>query len=432
MLRFAPSPTGDMHIGSLRIALFNFLLAKQRGEPLVVRMEDTDTARNIEGKDQEILEILNLFGIEYADVLYQSNNLRYHRAMAIQLLHEKKAFNCFCTPAELDRKRELAAAAKKPFRYDEACTHLSAEETIDNENPFTVRLRKPEHPVDVSDIIKGDMSFAPDDIDSFVILCAQKYPTHDFACAVDDMISDISLVIRGEGHMNDTPRQMAVRDALGYDKKIAYAHLPVILNDEGKKMSSRDDAWSVRRLLEEGFLPEAIANYLILIGNNAPAEIFSVSEALEWFDLAAISKSPARFDMDKLKSVNREHLRRLDAKELSRYVGFADSDVGELAKVYLEEAGTLKELRGKIEPIFAEKVIPEEFSEGAKTLRSAILSAPFFENFDDFRAHLMKESGLEEKQFFRLMSLLLTGEEQGPHVADIYPYLKNFLGEIIK
>ena len=432
MLRFAPSPTGDMHIGNLRVALFNYIVAKQRGEELLVRIEDTDKERNIEGKDKEILDILGLFGIEYTNVIHQSEHLRYHRMMAIQLLQEKHAFNCFCTPAELEHKREVAKKAHKPFRYDDACTHLPHEMVIDNENPFTIRLRRPEKAVVVNDLIKGEISFAPEDIDSFIIMRAEKYPTYNFACAVDDMLGDISLVIRGEDHMSNTPKQIAVRDALGYEKKMEYAHLPIILNDEGKKMSKRDDASSVKWLLKEGYLPSAIANYLIHLGNKTPQEIFTLEESLAWFDLSSISKAPARFDMDKLKFINGQHLRMLDAKELSRYVGFADEAIGEVAKIYLEEARTLKELRPKIEAIFAEKSIPEEFTEQAEILRKVILDAPYFENFDDFKTHLMQESGLKGKNFFKPLRLLLSGAEHGPEVADLYVYLKDFLGEIVK
>ena len=432
MLRFAPSPTGDMQIGSLRVALFNALLSKQRNEPLLVRIEDSDTENNIEGKDTEILEILALFGIEYSEVIHQSSHLRYHRAMAIQLLHNKKAFNCFCTPGELERKRELAKEKNHPFRYDDTCRHLLPEETIDNENPFTIRLVRPDATITVNDLIHGEISFAPDDVDSFIIMNAEKFPSNSFASAVDDMLSDISLVVRGEGHMGDTPKEIAIREALGYDKKIEYAHLPLILSEEGKKMCRRDNASNVKWLLEEGFLPEAIGNYLILIGNKTPEEIFTIADAVSWFDLKNISKEPARFDLEKLKSINREHLKRLDAKELSRYVGFADEDIGQVARIFLEEVATLKELRAKIAPIFAPKAIPEAFAEAAATMRDVIKAAPYFETFDAFKAHIMSESGLEGENFSKPLRLLLTGAEDGPEVADLYPYLKNFIGEIVK
>jgi len=423
MLRFAPSPTGDMQIGNLRVALFNALLSRQRNEPLVVRIEDTDTERNVEGKDKEILEILALFGIAYSELIYQSSHLRFHRAMAIQLLQDKKAFNCFCTPGELDRKRELAKNGETPFRYDDTCSHLTPEETIDNENPFTIRLRRPQAAIAVNDLIQGERTFSPEEIDSFIIMGAEKFPTYNFACAVDDMLSDVSLVIRGEEHMSDTPRQIAVRDALGYDKKIEYAHLPAILDG---------DATSVKWLLEEGFLPEAIGNYLILAGNKTPTEIFTIAEAVEWFDLSSISGTPVRFDLDTLRAINREHLKRLDPKELSRYVGFADEDIGRLACIYLEEAATLKELRAKVTPIFKPKTVPAEFAQAAETVRGVIAAAPFFEAFEPFKAHVTEHSGLQDANVIRVLRILMTGAEHGPELADLYPYLKNYLGEIIK
>lgn len=432
MLRFAPSPTGDMHIGNLRVALFNSLLSRQRKEPLLIRIEDTDTERNIEGKDKEILQILGLFGIEYSDVIYQSNNLRFHRAMAIQLLQDKKAFNCFCTPEELDKKRELAKVQKKPFRYDDTCTHLPPEATIDNENPFTVRLKRPEAPVTVEDVIKGSATFDPSDIDSFIILRAEKYPTYNFACAIDDMLADISLVIRGEDHFSNTPKQIAIRDALGYDKKIEYAHLPIILNDEGKKMSKRDNASSVKWMLEEGFLPEAIANYLVLIGNKTPVEVFTMAEAVEWFDLKNISRAPAKFSIEKLRFINREHLRGMDEKELSRYVGFADASIGRLAKLYLEEASTTRELKEKVGAVFAEKTVPEEFRQSADTIRAAIKAAPYFETFDELKQHIVDTTGVKGKQLFKSLRILLTGAEHGPELADVYAQIKSYLGEIVK
>ncbi|QOY53293.1 glutamate--tRNA ligase [Candidatus Sulfurimonas baltica] len=432
MLRFAPSPTGDMHIGNLRVAIFNYIVSKQRNEELIVRIEDTDKERNIEGKDKEILDVLALFGIEYSQVLYQSENARFHTAMALQLIHNKKAFSCFCSSEWLDKKRNEAKEDKNPYRYDDACRNLPDELVIDNMNPFTIRIKKPDETIVIKDYIKGSVSFEPKDVDSFIIMRQDKTPTYNFACAVDDMLSDISLVIRGEDHMSNTPKQALIRNSLGYEKEIEYAHLPIILNDSGKKMSKRDDASSVKWLLEEGYLPDAIANYLILIGNKPPKEIFDIKEAIDWFDLEKISKSPARFDIDMLKHINREHLKNLDAKELSRYVGFADNEIGELARVYLEEAGTTKELRSKIEPIFADKIIPEEFSASAKIMIETIKSAPYFEEYNDFKNHIMKESGLKGKDFFKPLRFILTGAGNGPDVAEIYKYLKNYIGEIVK
>ena len=427
MLRFAPSTTGDMHVGNLRVALFNYIVSKQRQEDLVIRMEETNKAENIEGKDNEIQDILGLFGIEYVNVLHQSENLRYHRMMAIQLLQDKKAFNCFCTPAELQKKRDLAKKANQPVHYDDTCAHLSPEMTIDNENPFTIRLQRPEASIVVHDLIKGDFTYTPDEVDAFVIMKAEKVPTYNFACAVDDMLSDISLVIRSEAYLNDTPKQTALRNALGYNKSMEYAHLPLLLNSEGE-----EETLSVKWLLEEGFLPSAITNYLISIGNTTPQETFTLKEAIEWFSLSDISASPQTFDLEVLKEINRAHLRNLEDKELSRYVGFADVSIGKVAKIYLEEAATLKELRPKIEAIFASKEIPSDFSKEAETLRKIIMNAPYFETFDDFKAHLAQESGLQGDALEIPLALLLTGSQETPNLAELYVHLKDFLGEIVK
>ena len=432
MLRFAPTPTGDMNIGDLRVALANYIVAKQRSEELVVRMQESEKEPAVEGKDKEFLDILGLFGVDYANVIYQSENLRYHRMMAIQLLHDKKAFSCFCTPAELEVKRALAKKANKPFVYDDTCSHLRADMVIDNENPFTIRLQRPAAPVVINDLVQGTLSFSPDAIDAFVIMRAEKLPTDNFACAVDDMISDISLVIRSEEHLNDTPKQIAVRNALGYDKEMEYAHLPLILNTSGEKMNRADEGFSVKWLLEEGFLPSAITNYLLGLSNETAKEIFTLEEAVAWFDLSSISRTPARFDIEKLKAINTRHLLALDDKELSRYVGFADEAMGKAAKIYLEEACTLKELRPKIEAIFALKVIPESLAKETEVLRNVIIAAPHIETFEDFKSHLMQESALEGETLDKTLALLLTGSENEPKLDALYVHLKDFLGEIVK
>ncbi len=407
MLRFAPSPTHDMHIGDLRIAIFNYIVSKQKNEDFIVRIEDTDKDKNIEDKDKEILDLLGLFGIEYSQVIYQSENVRFHTAMALQLMHEKKAFSCFCSPDWIENKRKEAKDKKIPYRYDDACRNLPDELVIDNTSPFIIRIKGTDEA----------------DVDSFMIMNQDKIPTYNFACAVDDMLSDISTVIRDENHLSNTSKQEHIRNSLQYDKKIEYVHLASILNDND---------FTIKGLLEDGFLPEAIVNYLILITNNTPKEIFTMSEALEWFDLEKISKTPASFDIKMLRDINKKHLLNLDAKELSRYVGFADEEIGKLAAVYLEEVGTTKELKSKISSIFAPKEIPEEFSEASKTIAEIIKNAPYFEEYDDFKKHVIKESGLEGENFLKPVHYLLTGAENGPDIAKIYKYIKNYIGEIVK
>ena len=431
MFRFAPSPTGDMHIGNLRVALFNYICAKQHNEKFIIRIEDTDRERNIEGKDQEILQMLNVFGIKYDEVYYQSHNLKFHQQIATKLLVDKLAFSCFCSEDLINKKREAAFAKKEPYRYDGTCEFLSDEEVLNNENPFVIRIKKPKSNIEFTDLIKGKMSFDPHSIDSFVLLRADKYPTYNFACSVDDMLHNIGFIIRGEDHISNTPKQILIRKYLGYDKEIKYAHLPIILNEEGKKMSKRQSASSVKWLLKEGFLSQAITNYLILLGNKTPSEIFDLESTFAWFDIKKLSKSPAKFDLSKLKQINREHIRKTNPKELAKLIGYSSDDIGELAKLYTEEASTLKEIKTKIDTIFAKKEVPSEFEDNFIKLRQITKEAPNLATFDEFKNFLMKQSKLKGKNFFKPLRFLLTGAEHGPNLSDIYPYIKNHIKELI-
>ena len=433
MLRFAPSPTGDMHIGNLRVAIFNYIVSKQLKEDLIIRIEDTDKERNIEGKDKEILEILNLFSIEYKTVFYQSDNLKYHQKMALQLMTQKKAFACFCSDEKLEELREESIKKGIPFRYDGFCENLSDEAVLNANAPFTVRLKKPDHNIKFTDLLKGDFDYAPFDIDSFIILRQDKTPTYNYACSVDDMLMDISIVIRGEDHVSNTPKQIHIRDSLGYTKEIKYVHLPIILNAQtGKKMSKRDDASSVKWLIEQGFLPSAIANYLVLMGNKTPSEIFTLEEAIEWFKIENISKSSAKFDIDKLRFINRKHIENLDDMRLSKILGFADSDIGKLGKLFLEEASTIKEIKEKIEPIFASKTTLEGFENEFKAIKECLQKASYFDNYEDLKNYIVNETSLKGKNLFKPLRYILTGVENGPNLSDIYPLIKNYLGDIIK
>ena len=433
MLRFAPSPTGDMHIGNLRVAIFNYIVSKQLNEGLIIRIEDTDKARNIEGKDKEILEILNLFSIDYVSVFYQSDNLKYHQKMALQLMTQKKAFACFCSDTKLEELKEESIKKGIPFRYDGFCETLSNETVLNTNAPFTVRLKKPDHNIKFTDVLKGDFDYAPFDVDSFIILRQDKTPTYNYACSVDDMLMDISMVIRGEDHVSNTPKQIHIRESLGYTKEIKYVHLPIILNAQtGKKMSKRDDASSVKWLIEQGFLPSAIANYLVLIGNKTPTEIFTLEEAIKWFKIENVSKSGAKFDIDKLRFINRKHIEMLDEMRLSKILGFADENIGKLAKLYLEEASTIKEIKAKLDDIFSVKTTLEGFEEESKKVKEVLQKTSYFESYDDLKNHVTENTALKGKNLFKPLRYILTGVENGPNLADIYPFIKNYIGEIVR
>ncbi|WP_298788924.1 glutamate--tRNA ligase [uncultured Campylobacter sp.] len=434
MYRFAPSPTGDMHIGNLRAAIFNYICSLQDQSGFILRIEDTDTARNIEGKDQEIIEILKRFGIKWQSLYYQSKNLKFHQQFAAKLLAEKKAFCCFCSEEELEAKKQAAKDAGEAYRYDGHCEHLSDEEVLNCEKPFTIRLKKPDHALEFTDAIKGRITFEPQNIDSFVIMRADKTPTYNFACACDDMMQGVSFVIRGEDHVSNTPKQNWIRESLGYDGEIKYAHLPIILNSEGKKMSKREASSSVKWLLQSGYLPEAIANYLILLGNKTPREVFSMDEAVEFFDIAKISKSPAKFDEDKLAFINREHIKRASEQRLAELFEL-EPKFAPLIKFYTQEASLIPQIKEKITAIYGAKDIPQEWATQAQALREAILnllsSNGASAEFNDFKTALSQATNLKGKSLFMPLRFLLTGAPHGPELSELYPLIRADLKEIV-
>jgi glutamyl-tRNA synthetase len=351
--------------------------------------------------------------------------------MAEKLLNENKAFYCFCSEDELAIEREKAKIEKRPYRYSGKCESLprvKIKELLEKKKPFVIRIKKPNEDIKFNDLIKGEFEFSPFEIDSFVILRSDLTPTYNFACAIDDMLYDISLVIRGEDHLSNTPKQIHIRKSLGYDKEIEYAHLPIILNEDGKKLSKRENHASVKWLLEEGFLPEAIVNYLILLGNSFEKEVFTLNEAIEFFDLNKISKSPAKFDIEKLKFLNKEHLKRIE--DVASLVN-AHKDFNQLLKIFRDESATVKEIKEKFEDIF-KKAKDDEFKNEREILKKEILENPLEESYDDFKKRVMKNTGLKGKKLFMPLRELLINQKHGAEIKDLYTAMRPYLKEIIK
>ncbi len=432
MFRFALSSTDDMHIDSLRVALFNYICAAQKNDRFIVRIEELQRTKNTEEKDKEILTLLDTFGIKYKEVYYQNNNFKYHLQFASTLLDEKKAFMCFCTEKELKAKREAAKREKKIYKYDGKCENLGSEYILNSTKPFTIRIKKPKQSISFNDAISGDLIFEGESIDSFIIMGIDKYPTYDFACAIDDMLQGITYIIRGEDHLLDTPKQEYIRKSLGYNEKITYAHLPVILNEFGNKMGKKDDENSVQWLLDQGYMPEAIINYLVLLGNKTPKEIFTLKEATEWFRIENVSKSTLKFDTDKLRYINREHIKLLSDEEIAKRIGYSGKVIGKLAKLYTKEESTTFEIKQKIDAIFAPKNIEDEFRENFETLKIIVRNAPDFKEFDDFKKYLVQKSGFKEEHLLKLLRVLLTNRQNGSELAHLYPLIKNYIKEVVK
>ena len=430
MYRFAPSPTGDMHIGNLRAAIFNYIVAKQKNEGYILRIEDTDKERNIDGKDEDIKEILTKFGIKWDKLYYQSKNLKFHREFANKLLIDKKAFCCFCTEEELAAKKQKAKDEGVAYRYDGTCEKLSDLEVLEKNTPFVIRMKKPSHAMKFTDDIKGELVFEPENIDNFVIMRRDKTPTYNFACSIDDMLMDVSYVIRGEDHVSNTPKQDLIRQALGYDKKIGYAHLPIILNQDGKKMSKREKDSSVKFLLDSGYLPEAILNYLVLLGNKTPCEIFTLDDAIKWFDIKNISKSPAKFDIEKLTQINREHIKIASNKRLSELFEM-DIKFGDLIRFYTQEGSLIPEIKNKILQIYSKKTIPDEYKENVNLIKNAISKVEISKDFNESKQNLMKLTNLKGKNFFMSLRILLTNQTHGPELSELYSLIKDDIKEIV-
>ena len=426
MLRYAFSPTKDMDIENLRLALFNHILSKKRNEELLVRIDDTDKENNIEGKEKEILEILSLFSIDHSRVLYQSENIKYHTQMAMKLLLDKKSFNCFCSDEALEKDKKIAKRQNKPYSYSGFCETISDETKFNCNAPFVVRLKKPENNIKFTDQIKGDFEHQPFEIDSLKILNHDKSPTPTFTAAVDDMLFDISTIITEEKNFLETSRQIHVRESLGYDKQIEQIHLCPILN------LTKKNNYSVNSLIEKGYLPAAIANYVILIGYETSKGIFTIEEIIQDFDINKIIKIPTSFDIEKLNYINKEYMKMLDEMRFSKIIGFADEDIGKLAKLYIGECNTTKEIKTKITSIFSEKKPLKGFEEEFTSLKNCLKSAPFIQDFEQLQKYITDKTTLQGETLSKVLSFALTGSKNEKNLDKIYPLIQNYLGEIIK
>jgi len=399
MLRFAPAPTADISISSLRVALVNYVVSQQKNDQFSVRIEDLESNKNIEGKDTEIMMILEKFALKHTSVFHQSEHLNLYQVLALRLLKEKKAFLCTCT-TETSTPTSCSGECKKLEQEDYATLK-------DSNKKFVIRLQ-PSVDKKVADII---------------IVKEDGIPSYDFACASDDMMSDITMVIRDEKYLLNTEPQVAIKKLLGYEKETEYIHLPPLLNSENI---------SVKTLLQEGFIPDAILNYLLPLDNEeASNTIFHLPEAIKSFKLETILKSNITFDKERLKLINREHLKRIDDKQLSTLFGFADADIGKLAKLYLEEeCSTINELEEKIRTIFKAKDFSGALGKEMKTVSELIASAPAFETFDKLQKYLETKSGLEEDKLTKVLQELLTGAKSGAPLSDIYPLIKSYILEV--
>jgi len=318
--RFAPSPTGFLHLGNIRSALFPWAFARHHGGVFILRIEDTDQERSTLEAEQAIVDAMAWLGLDYDEgPYYQMQRMDRYRAVLDDMLARGLAYRCYTTPAELDALRtEQMARGEKP-RYDGRWRPENAKDRKPPESVAPVyRFRNPDDgAVSWHDAVKGPIEIANAELDDLVIARADHTPTYNFCVVVDDLDMRISHVIRGDDHVNNTPRQINIMHALGATPPV-YAHLPTVLTPEGEKLSKRHGARGILQYRDDGYLREAIVNYLARLGwAHGDAEVFGVDEFVGWFDLAGLSGSPGRFDPEKLRWLNHEHMKRLDPEALA-------------------------------------------------------------------------------------------------------------------
>lgn len=385
--RFAPSPTGYLHIGGARTALFNWLFARHHGGKMLLRIEDTDRARSTDDAIDAIIDGLAWLDLEADEApIFQHTRADRHRQAAEELLAKGCAYRCYCTPDELTEMREKARAEGRPPIYDGRWRdrpHSDAPEAA----PFAVRFKAPrDGKTVIDDMVQGQVTWSNTELDDLVLLRSDGSPTYMLSVVVDDHDMAITHVIRGDDHLTNAARQAQIFDALGWDRP-RFAHIPLIHGPDGAKLSKRHGALGVEAYRERGYLPAAMRNYLVRLGwSHGDDEVFSTEQAIEWFDLDAVGRSASRFDFAKLESINYEHMRHAsDADLLEALIAFLPySENGakmlsklddELRKKLLfsmaglkERAKTLDDLATGAQFLFAER--PLEMNEKASKLLS--------------------------------------------------------------
>lgn len=464
-VRFAPSPTGPLHIGGARSALFNFLFARRMGGRFILRIEDTDLERSSRESEHNILESLKWLGLSWdegPDVggpygpYRQMERLPFYREMTEKLLSAGKAYRCYCSEEELEAQRQEFMAKGELPRYSGKCYHLSPEERKQCEEEgreAVIRFHVPENrDIIIHDLVRGDVVFESSGIGDFIIVKSDGIPTYNYAVVVDDALMKISHVIRAEEHLSNTPRQILLYEALGLEAP-RFAHISLILGSDRSKMSKRHGATSVVQYKQMGYLPEAVVNFLALLGwsPGSEEEIFGMDELIEQFSLDRVAKNPAVFDMDKLRWLNGVYIRRSPVPELTELAlphlqaaGYITAKPTEQEKQWAalvvlalqEKFSTVSEIIDHMDILEGEDVVfeseeaaamlrEETFPAVLRAFREKIAQLPALtpENVKALLKDLTKELKLGGKQVYMPVRIALTGRMHGPELFYIIPIL---------
>jgi glutamyl-tRNA synthetase len=437
--RFAPSPTGYLHIGGLRTALYSYLWAKKNNGKFLLRIEDTDLARNSKEAAEAIVEAFKWVGLDYeGEIVYQSERFDLYKSYVQKLLDEGKAYQCYMSKEELDKLREEQSARKERPRYDGRYRDFTGTPPEGVEP--VIRIKAPiSGTVSFVDGVKGELSFnASDMLDDFIIARSDGTPTYNFVVVIDDALMGVNEVIRGDDHVSNTPKQIILYEALGFEVPKFY-HVPMILNPEGKKLSKRDGAMDVMEYKKEGYLPETLLNFLIRLGwSHGDQEIFSLDEMIAFFDPSDINKSASAYNKDKLIWLNAHYIKQASYARLIEELRFFDVEIATHPKKELlidalrDRAKTMVEFAAMIQQIlhaptsYDEKAI-EKFLD-TKTIENLISylealkkSAPLQNagEFETFTKEYLEANGLKLKDLAQAIRIAMVGNSVSPSIFEV-------------
>jgi glutamyl-tRNA synthetase len=440
--RFAPSPTGFLHIGGARTALFNWLYARHHGGKFLLRIEDTDKVRSTKEAIDAILDGMHWLGLDWdGHEYYQSQFWSRHAEIALRLLERGKAYRCYMTTEELAAQREAAQNERRPFRIDSPWREVAE---IQGDKPFVIRLKAPrEGETTIDDQVQGRVTVQNSEIDDFILLRSDGSPTYMLAVVVDDHDMGVTHVIRGDDHLNNAFRQLAIVNAMGWPEP-TYAHVPLIHGADGAKLSKRHGALGVDAYRDElGMLPEAVFNYLLRLGwGHGDDEIISREKAIEWFDLQNVGKSPSRFDIKKLENLNGHYIREADdhrlAELVARKLDLSDDQKALLVEAMPElktRANTIDQLADGARFLFVPR--PLELEDAAAALLTpdarALLAAAHAElaGLADWEAasleasirEVAEASGVKLGKLAQPLRAALTGRTTSPGIFDVLALL---------
>ena len=467
-VRFAPSPTGMLHVGNARTALYNWLFARHTGGTFLLRIEDTDVERSEVRYEAQLIEDLRWLGLDWSEgpeiggpyaPYRQSARLDIYEQHTKQLLDQGKAYRCFCTAEELEAERQVALREHRTQVYSGKCRALTPDEAMIRAaagEPFAVRLAVPDVPLRFHDIVRGEVEFASEAVGDFILVRSSGIPVYNYVVTIDDALMRITHVIRGDDHISNTPRQVAIYQAFGWALP-QFAHLSTILGSDRERLSKRHGATSVASFREMGILPEALANYLALLGWGAEGgtrEIFTREELVKEFKLERVTPSPAVFDWDKLHWLNRQAIKHSPLPELRALAwpyftavawlppqsSASDSVVhwfDRVLELYLPAVDQLQQLPEKAAALWRVTQVAEEdaamltseagervvraFTEKVRGETGAITPQRFKELMNEVKT----ESGVKGKELFHPVRIILTGAHSGPEFDKLIPLFED-------